>query len=146
MSESQQQKKAQRLSAVVAEAIEERFSTGIVGLDACLAESDEGPVGLPYGTSVLLSGMPGGGKSTIATYICNAQTNREALYLHGEEPAHRVRRRWDRLKLEGTDPYLAPLRDGEDAAEVISDVGLERGIGVCVFDSAQVLRWGGSRR
>lgn len=144
MSEKQKAK-ATRLSSVEVGPPEERFSTGIQGLDACLAESDDGPVGLPYGTSVLLSGAPGGGKSTIATFVANAQTNREALYLHGEERADRVKRRWNRLKLEGTDPYLAELRDGEDAAEVITDVSFGRGLGVCITDSVQTLRWGGSR-
>jgi KaiC protein len=145
MSENQQ-KKAQRLSSIVVGPVEERFSTGIQGLDSCLAESDDGPVGMPYGTSVLISGAPGGGKSTVVTYICNAQTNREALYLHGEERAERVRRRWDRLKLEGTDPFLAELRHGEDAADVIRDVSLARGLGVCVTDSIQCLIWQGSRK
>lgn len=142
MSEKQ---KAQRLSSVEIGPTEERFSTGIAGLDSCLAESDDGPTGLVYGTSVLISGAPGGGKSTIVTYICNAQTNREALYFHGEERAERVKRRWNRLKLEGTDPFLSELRDGEAAAEVITDVSVGRGLGVCVTDSVQTLRWGGSR-
>jgi len=143
MSEKQ---KATRLSSIEVGPVEERFSTGIPGLDQCLAESDDGPQGLPYGTSVLLSGMPGGGKSTVATYVANAQTSREALYLHGEEPAHRVVRRWNRLQLKGMDPYLAPLKDGEEAADIVTDVGGERGIGVTVVDSVQCLRWGGSRR
>lgn len=142
MSEKQ---KAKRLSTVEVGSAEERFSTGIQGLDSCLAESDDGPGGLPYGTSVLISGMPGGGKSTIATYVTNAQTNREALYLHGEERADRVKRRWDRLQLQGADPFLSPLRNGEEAAEVITDVAVGRGLGVCVIDSVQCLRWGGSR-
>lgn len=145
MDENQQQQRAQRLSSVELGPAEERFSTGIAGLDACLAESDDGPVGLPYGTSVLLSGAPGGGKSTIATFIANAQTGREALYLHGEERAERVKRRWNRLGLQGTDPYLARLKDGEEAAEVITEVSAERGLGVCVTDSVQTIRWGGSR-
>lgn len=145
MSENKSEK-AKRLSSIIVGLTEDRFSTGIQGLDACLAESDDGPVGLPYGTSVLISGAPGGGKSTIVTYVCNAQTNREALYLHGEERAERVRRRWDRLKLEGTDPFLAELRSGEDAADVIRDVSRERGLGVCVTDSIQCLTWDGSRK
>ena len=134
-----------RLSTVVASLDEDRFSTGIAGLDACLSESDEGKQGLPYGTSVLLSGMPGGGKSTIATYIVNAQTGREALYLHGEERAERLKQRWNRLQLVGMDPFLAPLRAGEDAERAIIEASLEKGLGVCVLDSVQTLTWGGRR-
>lgn len=136
----------QRLSTVTVPAVEERFSTGIAGLDACLSESDDGPSGLPYGVSVLISGMPGGGKSTIVTYMANAQTGRDALYLHGEERAGRVRQRWDRLQLTGSDPFLAPLKAGEDAEESIREAAMERGLGVCILDSIQCLTWRGSRR
>lgn len=135
----------QRLSTVTASLDEDRFSTGITGLDACLSESDEGKQGLPYGISVLISGMPGSGKSTIATFIANAQTGREALYLHGEERAERVKQRWNRLKLEGTDPFLAPLKSGEEAAEAIREASMDRGLGVCIGDSVQCLTWGGRR-
>lgn len=143
---SEAQQKVTRLSSVVAPLVEDRFSTGIVGLDACLSESDEGAHGIPHGTSVLISGMPGSGKSTIVTYTANAQTGREALYLHGEERAERVKQRWDRLKLTGTDPFLAELRSGEDAAHAIHEASLERGLGICVLDSVQCLSWRGRRK
>lgn len=135
-----------RLSSISNDMLkDDRFLTGITGLDSCLSESDDSAQGLPYGTSVLISGMPGGGKSTIVTYIANSQTNRDSLYLHGEEKASRVKQRWNRLKLEGTDPYLAELRSGEDAARSILDASMERGLGVCILDSIQCLTWRGKR-
>lgn len=138
-----------RLSTVEVGPVEDRFSSGVGGLDQCLAESEDGPQGIPYGTSILLSGMPGGGKSTIATYIGAAQTGRESLILHGEERAERVKQRWDRLGLKDADPYLAPLRACEDALEVIRDINSEeggKGLGVCIVDSVQTLTLGGKRK
>lgn len=151
MSENQAPKesKLKRISEIEVSAEPERVSTGIGGLDTCLAESEDSPTGLPVGTSILLSGMPGGGKSTIATYIAAAKTKREALYLHGEERADRVKRRWDRLNLNisETDPYLHPLKAGEEALEVVRDISAgPRGLGVVVIDSVQTVSWDNSRK
>lgn len=148
MNEAQKDSKLKRLSEIEVPAEPERIQTGIAGLDACLAESDESPQGIPLGTSILLSGMPGGGKSTIATYIAAAKTNKEALILHGEERAERVRRRFDRLKinLEEVDPFLYPLKAGEEALEVIRDVSAGRGLGIGVIDSVQTISWGGKTK
>lgn len=136
--------KLKRLSEIEISKDPDRIATGIAGLDACLAESEESPQGIPMGTSILLSGMPGGGKSTIATYIAAAKTNKESLILHGEERADRVRRRFDRLKIDlaEVDPYLHPLKAGEEALDVIRDVSAGKGLGVAVVDSIQTLSWG----
>lgn len=139
--------KAKRLSTIDVPPEPERFSTGIAGLDACLAEGEDTPQGLAVGTSILLSGMPGGGKSTIATYMAAAQTGRESLIGHGEERADRVRRRWDRLGLKDADPYLFAMKTGEEFLEVIRDISAgERGLGMVVADSVQTLTWGGKRK
>ncbi len=144
---SDESSKAKRLSSIEVPPEPERFSTGIGGLDACLAEGEDTPAGLAVGTSILLSGMPGGGKSTIATYMAAAQTGRESLILHGEERAERVRRRWDRLGLKDADPFLAELKTGEGALEVIRDISAgPRGLGVTVVDSIQTVQWGGKRK
>lgn len=138
-----------RLSTVVVPEVELRFSTNIAGLDQCLAENEEleSPKGLPYGCSVLLSGMPGGGKSTIATFLLAAATGRDNLYFHGEERAERVKQRWDRLGLKQCDPYLAPLRAVEDALDVIRTLSASgKGLGVVVVDSVQCLTLGGKRK
>lgn len=130
-----------RLSSVVVGPEAERLSTGIPGLDACLAEADGSPGGLPLGTSVLFSGMPGGGKSSIATFMCSGLAKGEALYLHGEERASRVKARWDRFKLTG-DPYLMPLGQAEKALHAIREIQPL----VSVVDSVQTLSLGGKRR
>ena len=118
-----------------------RLSTGIAGLDACLAEADNTPGGLPLGTSVLLSGMPGGGKSSIATMMCSGLEKGEALYMHGEERASRVKSRWTRYKLTG-DPYLMPLGQTEKALHAIREIQPL----ITVVDSVQTLSLGGKRR
>ncbi len=126
-----------------------RISTGIPGLDACLAESDDGPQGLPLGTSILLSGMPGGGKSTIATYMAASKTGRDSLILHGEEREVSVRKRWDRLGMKDANPWLHPLKAAEEALEVIRDLNsMEEGVGLgmVVVDSVQVMTLGGKRK
>lgn len=140
----------QRASAVQVDAVEKRFSTGIGGLDACLAESEEAEQGIPVGTSILISGMPGSGKSTIATVMAamNIAVEGEpadALYGHGEEPARRVKARWDRLGLK-SDPYLYDLRAGEDFCDVIRDIQSVTPRIVMILDSVQKLTWGGKRR
>lgn len=137
-----------RLSEIEIPSEPERISTGIAGLDTCLSESEDSPQGLPLGTSILLSGMPGGGKSTIATYMAAAKTSRESLIMHGEERADRVRRRFDRLgiKLDEIDPYLHELKSGEEALEVIRDVSIGRGLGMAIVDSIQTITWAGKRK
>jgi hypothetical protein len=139
--------KVKRLSEIEIPPEPERISTGIGGLDACLAEGEDTPQGLPLGTSILLSGMPGGGKSTIATYMAAAQTGRESLIFHGEERADRVKGRWNRLGLKDADPYLATLKAGEDALDIIRDIAAtDRGLGVAVIDSVQTITWDGKRK
>jgi hypothetical protein len=135
-----------KMSEIQVPVEEQRFSTNISGLDACLAESEDGPQGLQYGTSVLLSGMPGGGKSSIATIMSSAPTGRDALYLSGEERAERVKARWTRLGLKDADPYICPLRAVEDACEVVRDLSKEKPLGVVVVDSVQTMTLGGKRR
>jgi KaiC/GvpD/RAD55 family RecA-like ATPase len=138
-----------RLSEVEASKEPERYSTGISGLDACLAEAEDAPQGVPAGVSILLSGMPGGGKSTIATYMAAAKTGRESLIAHGEERAERVRRRWDRLGIDikEIDPFLLPLKSGEECLETIRDISAgERGLGVTVIDSIQTISWDNKRK
>lgn len=128
-----------RLSTVVLPPDVDRVSTGIAGLDTCLAEADDAPAGLPLGTSVLLSGAPGGGKSTLALLMADAM--KDALVLHGEEPEASVKRRWERLKLV-TDPWLSQLRDAERALDDIRDTQAR----LVVVDSVQTIVMDGSRR
>ena len=128
-----------RLSTVVIPPDAPKISTGIPALDVCLAPSDDEPGGLPEGTSLLLSGMPGGGKSTLALLMANAAAT--SLVLHGEETEFSVKKRWDRLKLT-QDPWLAPLKDVEVALDHVRDSKAN----LVVVDSVQTLVKEGKRR
>jgi hypothetical protein len=143
-------KKIERMSDVIVPPTADRFSTMIPGLDVCLAEHDEGPLGIPLGTSFLISGEPGGGKSTITTFMAAAQagTGRENAIFCGEESPARVKARWQRLGLVNGDPYVIPLLEGEKAAEHLAELGTQSpgGLGVIVFDSVQSMRFRGSRK
>jgi hypothetical protein len=128
-----------RLSTVIVPPDAPRISTGLPSLDTCLAGSDEEPAGLPEGASVLISGAPGGGKSTLAALMANASAL--SLILHGEEPERNVKKRWERLKLT-QDPYLASLRDVEVALDNVRDAQAN----LVVVDSVQTLVREGKRR
>ena len=137
----------QRLSHVEVPEDEKRVPTGIPGLDQCLAPNDEEMGGIPLGTSILLSGMPGGGKSTMATQIICAEADCDTLYLHGEERASNVKKRTDRLSVnKSADPWLAPLRAAEDALSIIRDLSRENNLRRVVIDSVQTITLAGSRR
>lgn len=141
--------KYSRISGIETGPEPERFSTGVGGLDQCLAESEDSPPGLPPGTSVLISGMPGGGKSTMTTHMLAAQHGRESAFFHGEERAERVKARWQRLDMKGADPYVIPLKHGEHVLEAIADINSRPeggGIGLAVLDSVSSIHWGGSRK
>ena len=138
-----------RISSIETGPEPERFSTGVAGLDQCLAEADDSPPGLPPGTSVLISGMPGGGKSTITTHMLAAQHGRESVFFHGEERAERVKARWQRLEMKGADPYVIPLKHGEHVLEAIADINSRPeggGIGLAVLDSVSSIHWRGGRK
>lgn len=136
--ETEEPKVAQRLSTIEMPPEAERTSTGIPALDVCLAQEDDEPGGLPIGTSVLLSGAPGGGKSTLALLAADASGN--ALILHGEEPVTSVKRRWARLGLK-SDPWTCPLAAAEDACQVIRDTQPS----LVVIDSIQTMSVEGHR-
>ncbi len=138
-----------RISGIETGPEPERFSTGVGGLDACLAESEDSPQGLPPGTSILISGHPGGGKSTITTHMLAAQHGRESAFFHGEETAARVKARWNRLEMKGADPYVIALKHGEHVLEAITDINAREqggGIGLAVIDSVSSIHWRGSRK
>jgi len=136
-----------RLSAVPPSGDDVRFTTGIAGLDECLAEDEEAPKGIPDGTSIFLSGMPGSGKSTITTVMSamNLGEHSDVIVFHGEEPAKRVRKRWDRLGLSG-DPLLAPLGELDDALKIIRKIQGKSPRLVAIFDSVQCLSVDGKTR
>jgi len=74
--------------------IELRYKTGMKELDRVLGG------GIVKGSLILLSGDPGIGKSTILLQICEyLGRNLEILYVSGEESAHQIKLRADRLSV-----------------------------------------------
>ncbi len=74
---------------------EVRYKTGLKELDRVLGG------GIVKGSLVLLSGDPGIGKSTILLQICQELgRNLKILYVSGEESAHQIKLRADRLSVD----------------------------------------------
>ncbi len=72
-----------------------RYKTGLSELDRVLGG------GIVKGSLVLLSGDPGIGKSTILLQICqNIGKKQKILYVSGEESAHQIKLRADRLGVD----------------------------------------------
>lgn len=75
-----------------------RISTGLIEFDRVLGE------GIVLGSVILVSGDPGIGKSTLLTQLAiniNIKQNPESqkiLYIAGEESAHQIKLRTDRIK------------------------------------------------
>ena len=76
---------------------DERISTGISGLDAML-----GGRGVYRGSSVLVTGMPGTGKSTIAAHFIDASCSRgeRCVYFAFEEPEAQIVRNMRSIGLD----------------------------------------------
>ena len=71
-----------------------RISTGFGELDRVLGG------GLVDGSLILLGGEPGIGKSTLILQICDKiKTDKNVLYVSGEESAEQIKLRADRLKI-----------------------------------------------
>jgi len=107
-----------------------RFSSGFKELDRVLGG------GIVPGSAILIGGSPGAGKSTLLLQtMCQLATERNALYVTGEESlqqvalrAHRLGLPTDRLKL------LA-----ETSIESICDLALKEKPELMVIDSIQVM-------
>ncbi len=80
----------------------QRMATKINELDRVLSG------GIVYGSLVLLGGDPGIGKSTLLLQICQsiAGQGKTVLYASGEESAHQIKLRADRLKVTANNLYL----------------------------------------
>lgn len=82
---------AQKLNEIVND-VSVRYSTGLNELDRVLGG------GIVKGSLVLLSGDPGIGKSTLLLQICKTLNDRlNILYISGEESAHQIKLRAERL-------------------------------------------------
>src|SRR5689334_21201290 len=115
----------------------EELSTGLKGLDALLGG------GLERGTSTLISGAAGSGKSTIAMQVASAAVargERAAMFLFDESPTTLLTRARglgiaagsERLAIRQVDP--AELSPGEFAIETLAEAR-RAGTSIVVIDS-----------
>ena len=95
---------------------EHRYKTGLREFDRVLGG------GLVKGSLVLLSGDPGIGKSTILLQVCQ-YLGRELriLYVSGEESAHQIKLRADRLSVNTENLYIMSETDVEIITETIKN-------------------------
>jgi DNA repair protein RadA/Sms len=102
------------LSQITADT-EHRFDTGLKELNRVLGG------GLVKGSIVLLSGDPGIGKSTLLLQICQPLgTSLKILYVSGEESAHQLKLRANRLKVNSQNLSVLCETDAQYICEVIS--------------------------
>lgn len=118
----------QALRSIDPESRTRRMSTGIADLDTVLG----GGV-LPGGVT-LLAGQPGMGKSTLLLQVCaHIAEKYPVLYASGEESAHQVKQRAERLGAEGqeqlgfvastsADDIAATIRSGKYQVVVIDSI------------------------
>ncbi len=87
---------------------EERVSSGILGLDAMLGAPGDGAEGYFKGSSVLISGGPGAGKTSIAAQFAAAACSKgeKCLYFAFEESEPQLERNMRSIGMD-LDPLLA---------------------------------------
>ena len=92
--------------------------------------------GLVPGSIVLLGGDPGIGKSTLSLQTMLHLTDRRVLYVSGEESAHQLKMRAERIPHEESDNFLILCENSLEAIfEHIRDVQPE----VVIIDSIQTI-------
>lgn len=109
---------------------EHRYQTGLSEFDRVLGG------GLVKGSVVLLSGDPGIGKSTILLQVCQTLgKSLTILYASGEESAHQIKLRADRLGVDSENLYVM----SENDAEVITEQVRTQKPDIVIIDSIQTM-------
>ena len=104
---------AQRLSDISQET-EHRYDTGISELNRVLGG------GLVKGSLVLISGDPGIGKSTLLLQTTQSLgSDKSVLYISGEESAHQIKLRAERVKVDCENLLVLCQTDAEAICEYI---------------------------
>ena len=99
----------------IAAETEHRYKTGMNELDRALGG------GIVKGSLVLLSGDPGIGKSTLLLQICESLGKEHSiLYVSGEESAHQIKLRANRLGVYSDNLFVLCETDAEYICEYIS--------------------------
>lgn len=118
----------QTMAAIESDGTRDRLSSGIADLDAVLGG------GILPGGVTLLAGQPGMGKSTLLLQVAAAVgASRPVLYVSGEESAHQVKLRAERLgtvaasQLEfaastSADDIATTIRDGRYALVIVDSI------------------------
>ncbi len=110
-----------------------RKRTGIQELDRVLGG------GLVEGSTVLIGGDPGVGKSTLLLQCCpELARDCPLLYVTGEESSAQVKARAKRLGVESDNLYLL----GETDVEAAADHARSLGAGIVIVDSIQTMSVG----
>ncbi len=104
--------KAQKLNLLPTENLS-RINTGSKEFDITTGG------GLVHGSTVLIGGEPGIGKSTLALQIINKCLS---LYVSGEESPSQIRQRADRLKVATDNIYITTNTIVEEIEQLIDDV------------------------
>lgn len=113
LSTSQASANAQNLNTIKS-GTECRYKTGLSEFDRVLGG------GIVKGSLVLLSGDPGIGKSTILLQVCEQLgQNLQILYVSGEESAHQIKLRADRLNVSTSNLFVMCETDVERITEYI---------------------------
>lgn len=120
---------AQRLSEI-SEQTEHRYDTGISELNRVLGG------GLVKGSLVLISGDPGIGKSTLLLQTTQSLgAERSILYISGEESAHQIKLRAERVNVNRDNLFILCQTDAEAICEYIRTNSPD----VVIIDSIQTM-------
>ncbi len=108
-----------------------RISLGFSDLDRVLGG------GLVAGSLILMAGEPGIGKSTLLLQVAEhvAGKGHGVLYITGEESAHQIKLRADRLDLSGQRVYLASETDVDEIMQHLDSIHPA----LAIIDSIQTL-------
>lgn len=121
--------KPQRIRDVSSDG-EIRFSTGMGELDRVLGG------GAVAGSLVLVGGAPGIGKSTLLLQICNRLcSERNVLYVSGEESEQQLKLRAQRLGVSPDNLYILSETRLSDVAEAVEEMQPD----ILIVDSIQTL-------
>jgi DNA repair protein RadA/Sms len=108
-----------------------RLKTKISELDRVLGG------GLVEGQAVLLAGEPGIGKSTLLLQVANAFKKQNVLYASGEESAHQIKIRGDRLKVTNCEINVLEETNIDEILAQAKQTLIKKGL--LVVDSVQTM-------
>ena len=117
-----------KISHTNAEKVKE-FSTNINEMDRVLGR------GMVGGSTILIGGEPGIGKSTLSLQIAGNFNHSKVLYIAGEESPSQIKARADRIGIESDNLYLY---NGNDVASIKTQID-EVEPGLVIIDSIHTI-------